>query len=135
LLGLPDRRVLHVAAPDRPDDARHHALLDVVVQDVIPPARDAAGAALRRLRLPVEARHVRVPIAGPALTADIRGKTGIAVGEDIEAGDRLLGDVDRERVLVLLAETRLDHRLEKAAQPEIFGVPARPWQGPGDGGR
>jgi hypothetical protein len=52
-------------------------------------------------------------------------KARVAVGEDVEAGDQLLGHVADERVLVLLAEAGLDHRLEEGSQPEVLGVPTR----------
>ena len=66
---------------------------------------DAAGADRRQLRVRrVEARHVVRRIARPALAADVLIEPAVAVGDDVETGDFLFPEVDRQRVDVLLAE-------------------------------
>ena len=96
LRGLPHRGVLQVAAPDRADDARHHARLQVVVQDVAGREGQAALAGERRARIVVvEAAHVARRIVGPALAADVLVEMRVAVGDDVEAGELLLVQIDR----------------------------------------
>jgi hypothetical protein len=80
------------------------------------------------MRHVVEARHMKRRIARPALPADVLGEPHVPVGENIEACDVLLRQVHGQRVLVLLAKTRLDHRGQKGPRTEVFGVPARSWQ-------
>ena len=41
----------------------------------------------------------------------------VAVGADVEPGDFLRAQMRRDRVLVLLAPARVDHRLEKTPTP------------------
>ncbi|MCZ7562673.1 MAG: hypothetical protein M5U08_01795 [Burkholderiales bacterium] len=132
--GLPQLGVLHLAAAHRPDDLRHHARFEVVVQDV--PARegDAAGTGARELRVRVvESGHVVRRIARPALAAHVLVEAAVAVGADVEAGELLLAQVDRERIGVLLAKARVHHRVEERARAEVLGVPARPRQRSDDG--
>ena len=83
----------------------------------------------------VEAAHVVGRIAGPALAADVVVEAAVAVGDDVEAGELLVAQIAGQRVLVLLAEAPRHHRLEEMPRAEIFGVPARPRQRAGDGGR
>jgi hypothetical protein len=111
LSGLPNLRVLHLAAADGADDARHQPGFDVVMEDVAAREADAAAADRGHFRNAVEAGHVERRIARPALAADVLREPHVAVGRDVETGDRLLTQVDGQRVLVLLAETGLDHRL------------------------
>jgi hypothetical protein len=125
LRGFVDLRVLHVAAADGAHDARHQARFDVVVENVAAREADAAAADRRHLRNAIEARHVKRRIARPALAADVLREAAVAVRHDVEAGDRLLIQIDGERVLVLLAEPRLDHRFEERFESEVLGVPAR----------
>jgi hypothetical protein len=49
----------------------------------------------------------------------------IAVGDDVETRDLLSPQIDRNRVLVLLAVAQVHHRFEKALRPEPDRVPAR----------
>ena len=132
---LPHGGVLQVAARDRAVDPRHDARFQIVMQNVTGRKRQPAFAGRRRLRVLVEAAHVARRIIGPALAADIRIEMRVAVGDDVEAGDFLLVQIDRDRVDVLLAELVVDHGVEETAQPEILRVPARPRQRAGDGGR
>ncbi len=94
LRGLVHLRVLHVAAADRADDARHQSRLDVVVKNMAAREADAAAADRRHLRDPVEAGHVERRIARPALAADVLREARVAVGHDVEAGDQLLVEID-----------------------------------------
>ena len=59
---------------------------------------------IRGLKRSESRRHVARWIIGPALAADVGVEMRIAVGDDIEAGDFLLVQIDRNRVGVLLAE-------------------------------
>ena len=93
---LPHRGVLQIAAADRPGDRRHHPRLQIVVQDVPARKADAAAAGRRRPRIAVvEAGHVVERIAGPALAADVVVEPAVAVGEDVEAGELLVAQIDR----------------------------------------
>ena len=94
------------------------------------PGRPASAAGCRS-KPPMWLRR----IVGPALAADVVIEAAVAVGDDIEAGDFLLVQIDGDRVDVLLAELVVHHRVEKAAHAEILRVPARPRQRAGDGGR
>jgi hypothetical protein len=71
-------------------------------------------------------------IRRPALAADVVVESGIAVGDDIEAGQFLIAQIAGHRIFILLAEAAADHRLEKMTGAEIFRVPARPRQRAGD---
>ena len=59
----------------------------------------------------------------------------VTVGDDIEARHFLLVQINRDRVDILFAELVVHHRVKKAARAKILGVPARPRQRAGDGGR
>jgi len=87
------------------------------VQDVTPRKSNPAPADRRRLRLLVEARHVRRRIARPALTPNVLSEPRIAVGKNVQTRDLLLVQIHRQRILVLLAKLRLDHRLDERPQP------------------
>jgi hypothetical protein len=50
---------------------------------------------------------------------------GVAVGADVEPRHLLRAQMRRYRILVLLAPTRIDHRLEEAAAAELHSVPRR----------
>ena len=117
---LPHGGVLQVAARDRADDAGHHPRFQIVVQDVAGRKRHAAFAGRRRLRVLVEAAHVARRIIGPALAADVRVEMRVAVGDDVEAGQLLLVQIDRDRVDILLAELVVHHGVEEAARARDF---------------
>ena len=61
----------------------------------------------------------RERIVGPALAADFVVEMRVAVGADVEPGDFLRVQIDRDRVDVLLAEAGVDHRVEEAARAQI----------------
>ena len=61
----------------------------------------------------IEAGHVMRWIARPALAAHILIEPAIAVGDDVEAGDFLFAQIDRQRVDVLLPEPADDHRIQE----------------------
>ena len=101
-------------------------------------AREAkpARSRCRELRIaPLEAIHVHRRVARPALPADVVVEAAVAVGEDVEPGELLVADVDGERVLILLAEPDVDHRVEERASAEILRVPGRSRERPDDRGR
>jgi hypothetical protein len=50
----------------------------------------------------------------------------VAIGADVEPGDFLRAQMGRDRILVLLAPARVDHRFEKMAPAKLRGVPGRP---------
>jgi hypothetical protein len=77
------------------------------------------------LRRRIEAGHVVQRIALPAHAADFLVVMRIAVGHDVEAGDLLRAQETRDRVFILFAVTRVDHRLEETAIAEHGGVPGR----------
>ena len=123
---FPDLRILHLAGAQRPDDLRHHARFEVVVQDV--PARkpDAARAHLRQLRMRrVEPAHVVRRIARPALPTHVLVEPAVPVGHDVQPGDFLLAQIHRQRIHILLAEAADHHRVQKRFQLQILGIPAR----------
>src|SRR5437016_4684506 len=97
---------------------------------------DAAAPGWRRHRLSDgEARHVVWRIGGPALPADVVVKMGVAVGNDIKAGQFLIADETRYGVFVLLAEAAAHHRFEEMPGAEVFRVPAGTRQRTRDGRR
>ena len=121
----------HIAAycrsprPTGPTIARHHARFEIVVQDVAAAGnqiRPCPGSRRRARVVAVESAHVARRIAGPALAADVVVEAAVAVGEDVEAGDLLLAQVDRERVDVLLAVARIDHRVQERCAMPRFSV-------------
>src|SRR6185312_10012261 len=61
-------------------------------------------------------------------------EAAVAVGDDVEAGQLLVPQVNRERVYVLLAVARGDHRVEKRPCAEVLGVPTGSRQRSGDRG-
>jgi hypothetical protein len=131
---LPHRRVLQGAAPYRPDDPREHARLKKIVQNM--PARigdgaDLVGGGLWRFG---KAVHVGERIALPAHAADLLVVVRVAVGEDVETRDFLRPQKARDRVLVLLAVARIDHRFEEALASQHRCVPGRPRQRADDRG-
>src|SRR5262245_17042478 len=129
---LPHRGILQVAAADRPNDAGHYSGFQIVVQDVARREREAAFASQRWARIVViEALHVARWIVGPALAAHVLVEVGIAVGDDIETRAFLLVQIDRDRVRILLAIGRADHRLQEGAPAEVLHVPARARERPG----
>ncbi len=133
---LEDLRILHLAAPDRPDDPRHHARFQIVVQDVAARKRDAARADLRQLRMRrLEAVHVMRRITRPALAAHVLIEAAVAVRHDVEPRRLLLAQIHRQRIHILLAEAADHHRVQKRFEAEIFGIPARTRQRSGHGGR
>ena len=132
---LPHGGVLQLAARDRAGDAGHHARFQIIVQDVAGREGEPALAGRRRLRVLVEAAHVARRVIGPALAADVGIEMRVAVGDDVEAGQFLLVQIDRDGVDILLAEMVVHHGVEEGAAGEVFGVPARPRQRAGDGGR
>ena len=116
-------------AADRPDDRRHDARLEEVVQDVAGRIERAAAARRRRLGVgAVEARHVMSRIGAPALAADILVEARVAVGDDVETGKLLGAQIRADRVGVLLAEAAVDHSVEEGPRAQILGVPAGPRQ-------
>jgi hypothetical protein len=80
----------------------------------------------------VEAVHVMRRVAGPALSADVLIEAAIPVGDDVQTGDFLLSQVDRQGIHVLLAEAADHHRVEKRLETEVFRIPARTGQRPCD---
>ena len=81
---------------------------------------DPAGARLGQLGvLGLEAAHVVRRVAGPALAADVLVEAAVAVGDDVQPGHFLLAQVDRQRVHVLLAEPRRDHRVQERRVPRF----------------
>ena len=94
------------------------------MKDVTARKCNAARANRRQLRLePVESVHVVRRVACPALTANVLVEAAVAVGDNVEAGQLLVPQVNRERVYVLLAVARGDHRVEKRPCAEVLGVP------------
>src|SRR6185295_16934709 len=79
--------------------------------------------------------HVVRRIAGPALAADVLIEPAIAVGDDVEAGNFLLGQVYRKRIDVLFAESRGDHGIEEGPDSQILRIPTRTGQGSDHGRR
>src|SRR4051794_41955562 len=93
-----------------------------------------ARAGRDRMRAALEAAHVERRIARPALPADVGIEAAVAVGDDVETRNLLLAQIGAERIDILLAIARADHRLEKCTRTEVLGVPAWPRQRADDGG-
>jgi hypothetical protein len=132
---LPHRGVLQFAARHRPRDPGHHPRFQVIMQDVTRRKHEAALARRSRLRILVEAAHVARRIVRPTLAADVGIEMGITVGDDVEPGELLFVQIDRNRIDILFAELVVDHRVEKTSRAEILRVPARPRQRAGNRGR
>ncbi len=119
LRGLPHRGILQIAGADRADDPRQYAGFEIVVQDVA--ARLARGAHLIRLGSAAarEPGHMGQGIALPAHAADLLVEMRVAIGDDIEPGGLLRAQIDRDRILVLLAPAQIHHRFEKLEAPRL----------------
>jgi hypothetical protein len=74
-------------------------------------------------------------IALPAHAADLLVEMRIAVGHNVEPGGLLGAQINRDRILVLLAVAQVHHCFEEVLRAEPRGVPARPRQGSDDRGR
>jgi hypothetical protein len=111
---------LQVAAADRPDDAGHDARFQIIVQDMSGRESQPALAGQRRPRIvALEAVHVPRRIRRPAHAADIRVEMGVAVADDIQAGEFLLLQIDHDRVGILIAELIGHHRVEEMPVPRF----------------
>jgi hypothetical protein len=89
-----------------------------------------ALAGIRRKSL-----HAIEQIAEPRTPADIGVKPHFAVGHDVEAGARLVGNRGRDRIDILLAKHCIAvERRQKRTGTEVLHVPGRPRKRAGDGG-
>src|SRR6516165_10111555 len=84
--------------------------------------RHLIGARLGRLG---KAGHVCQRIALPTHATDLLVEMRVTVGDDVETSGLLRAQVDRYRILVLLAVAQVHHRLEETLRPQSRGVPAR----------
>ena len=130
---LEQLRILHLAAPDRPHQLRHHPRFQVVVQDVPARKRNAPRPHLRQLRMRrLEPAHVMRRITRPALPPDVLVEPAVPVRHDVQPRHLLLPQIHRQRVHILLPEPRRHHRVQERPRPQVFGIPAWPRQRPRD---
>ncbi len=127
--------ILQFASRNWPADAGHDTRFKIVVKNVAGGKTQAAFAGRSRLRVAIEPAHMSGWIIGPTLAADIGIEMCVAVGNNIQARHFLFVQVDRDRIDILLAELVVHHRVKKAARAKILGVPTRPRQRAGNGGR
>jgi len=73
-------------------------------------------------------------IGEPRASGHVAIASCVAVGEQIEPGARLVGQIAREGVGVLLAKRDVGHRQRERPPVEIGDEPVRPRQRAGDGG-
>src|SRR5262249_36499847 len=73
----------------------------------------------------VKACHVTWRITRPRLTADILIESTVTIGQDVQAGNFLIAQINGQGVRVLLAEFVTPHRFHERSGSEILRVPAR----------
>jgi hypothetical protein len=74
-------------------------------------------------------------IALPAHAADLLVEMSVAIGHNVEPGGLLGAQINRDRVLVLLAVAQIHHCFEEVLRAGPRCVPARPRQGSDDRSR
>ena len=74
-------------------------------------------------------------VGEPRAPADVAIAARIAVGEQVEPGARLVGEVGGDRIGVLLAEGDIGHRHRERAALQVLHEPVRTRQRAGDGGQ
>ncbi len=142
LCDLPDRVVLQIAGLNGRDNLRRAQRLHEFRQNVA--GRRCARAKCRAWRTELTRAgaghwlkpfHAIEQVTKPGASANIGVKPHFAVGHDIEASARLVGDRSCDRVDILFAKQRIAVECrQKRAHTEVLHVPGRPRKGAGDGG-
>ncbi len=132
---LPHPRILQRPAPHRPGHVRQHARLEHLEHDVAGCLVAAGRGAPAAHVVSLEPLQALGGVGEPRSPADVAIAARIAVGQQIEPGTRLVGEVGGNGIRVLLAEGDIRHGHRERPAPQVLHEPVRTRQRAGDGGQ